>query len=516
MDSNTVLKTFETEVDLKRTIPSRPFEVVDGDTGNILTVTVTDGGEAVTLTDCHIMAVFSHSSGVSVQDSEDGSIVIDGNDVIITLSPASCSPGVVECELQIYSSSETLVTTARFNFLCRSAIMNEDALAATPQFPLLTQLSSSIEAAEASRVSAENARVLAESSRVTAENARASAESARVSAESARLLHESSRQSNESSRVSAENTRVSNENSRVSAESARAQAETARTQAESARVSAESTRQTNESARASAESTRALNENTRQSNESARGTAESTRQSNESARVTAENARAAAEAIRVSNNQQIMNAVSSVGLGVNTVSNAPTGNTYEDAGRIYLVESSGRAYICTESHTSGESLPNIWKCFGYDAPWTTIKTFQMAAASSGFTVDRDEGNSEFEYDELRITIVGGMNNTTSANIFVNSLTLPFRDTLFANKSCANATDSMTILHLKKEDNNFISFYRLLGGVSDSESYASCKQVNAGFMSVSSFTGFSSIRVTGVSFGAAFMAGTLVTVEGRNV
>ena len=49
---------------------------------------------------------------------------------------------MVECELQISSDEtlNTLVTTAKFNFNCRPAMLSADAMESTGQLPMLLSL----------------------------------------------------------------------------------------------------------------------------------------------------------------------------------------------------------------------------------------------------------------------------------------------------------------------------------------------------------------------------------------
>ena len=277
----TIYKTFDVALELKQTSTNAPFYVIEGDNGNKIRITVTDGGSAVDLTGCRVIAVFSKSNGTSMQDSAEagGGVTIGGtynNEVTVALRPASIAPGQVECELQIYSDENktTLVTTAKFNFECQRAIFNEDTAMATNEYPLLVSLISVCNGivaaeelrvtAEASRVSAEGERAAAEASRVSAEQARASAESGRASAESARANAESSRATAEQGRVTAEQSRVSAETARAIAETARETAESERETAETARTSAETSRVTAEQGRVSAENTRVSQEQERQ------------------------------------------------------------------------------------------------------------------------------------------------------------------------------------------------------------------------------------------------------------
>ena len=270
-----IYKVFNVALELKQTSANPTFTVIEGDTGNQLHVTVTDGGSALDLTGCRAIAVFSKSNGISMQDSgvEDGGIEIGGtynNEVTISLFPSSIAPGNVECELQIYSgeSMEVLVTTARFNFEANRAMMNEDVLQGTNEYPLLVDLISTVEGfvdVEAARVLAEQARERNEAIRNANEEIRNQNELERIrdesnrdNAEATRVSNENTRIENENLRKGAENQRVLAENDRVTAETARVDAETARVRAEQNRANAESTRETDEQARVSAENQRVL------------------------------------------------------------------------------------------------------------------------------------------------------------------------------------------------------------------------------------------------------------------
>lgn len=160
MDGAEVLKQFEIALDISRSISNREFTVVEGDTGNVLHITLTDDGVPVNLAGCRVLAIFSKSTGTSSQDSgvEDGGVSIGGaerNEVTITLFNTSFAPGMVECELQVYSGGAlaTLVTSAKFNFTCRRGILNDETVQATSEYPLLVtlmaQAAQAVETAEA-------------------------------------------------------------------------------------------------------------------------------------------------------------------------------------------------------------------------------------------------------------------------------------------------------------------------------------------------------------------------------
>ena len=144
-----VNKTFNIDVDIKESLTNRPFEVVQGDTGNIINISVLDDGQPVDLAGCRVLAVFSKSSGTSSQDSgvADGGITISGNTVHLQLFTSSFDVGMIECELQIYSDAgmSTLTTTAKFNFKARRGILNNDTVQSTNEYPTLTQLIKQVE-----------------------------------------------------------------------------------------------------------------------------------------------------------------------------------------------------------------------------------------------------------------------------------------------------------------------------------------------------------------------------------
>ena len=175
-----VNKVFDVDLDIKRPSSHRDFTVVNGDNGNRINVTLMDGDSPVDLAGCRIIAAFSRADGsTSLQDSgvQNGGITIspdDASKVAIDLFPASFSPGVVECELQIYSdaSLSTLVTTARFNFICREAIVNSSTVQASAEYPLLKVLQDELASLRASLDELMESAEAAEEGRQTAENSR--------------------------------------------------------------------------------------------------------------------------------------------------------------------------------------------------------------------------------------------------------------------------------------------------------------------------------------------------------
>jgi hypothetical protein len=202
-----IKKRFSVALDIKRSVSNRAFEVVEGDNGNIIDVTLTDDGQPVDLSGCRVLAVFSKSNGTSSQDSavEGGGVSVDENRVSISLFIPSFAPGMVECELQVYSgvAQTTLVTSAKFNFKCRRGILNSDAVKATDEHPLLVGL---IEQCRGLEQSFSNFS-LEEQTRRASEEGRAYAENEREVAETQRELAETARTAGEATRVQAEGVR---------------------------------------------------------------------------------------------------------------------------------------------------------------------------------------------------------------------------------------------------------------------------------------------------------------------
>lgn len=217
-------KTFKVALDMKQPTAQRnEWEVVEGDNGNVIEITLTDDGSPVDLSNCKVLAVFGLPTGQTVeQDTEDAYVILadygvavtgtpDENDTVtITVTGGACSAsisgtgisaatvdgdvfratfpedgtyvfkyvtawqygdnsvtiggtdhnvitialktgsfspgkaasGLMKCEIQVYSGvpQNTLVTSAQFTFRCRRAIMNDETIAATDDYPVLVEL----------------------------------------------------------------------------------------------------------------------------------------------------------------------------------------------------------------------------------------------------------------------------------------------------------------------------------------------------------------------------------------
>ena len=135
-------KDYSITLDMMRTLPFRPFEVVEGDTGNILHVTLLNNGNPMDLAGCKINIAFASSSGFAMQDETSGIIKTTADGTFdVTLLPTAYGAGNVSADVQIYSgeSDTTLVTSARFDFRCRKSLISGDIIRANSAYPPLIE-----------------------------------------------------------------------------------------------------------------------------------------------------------------------------------------------------------------------------------------------------------------------------------------------------------------------------------------------------------------------------------------
>ena len=150
-------KDFYITLDMMRTLPFRPFEVVEGDTGNILHVTLLNNGDAMDLSGCDIHVAFASSSGFAMQDQTSGiEKTAQTGTFDITLLPTAYGAGNVSADVQIYSgeSNKILVTSTRFDFRCRKSLISGDIIRANTAYPPLIEAARVANEAAASALAA--------------------------------------------------------------------------------------------------------------------------------------------------------------------------------------------------------------------------------------------------------------------------------------------------------------------------------------------------------------------------
>ena len=97
MSETSFIKRFDITLDLKQPGCGGDFSVVDGDTGNVVYLALTDAGIPVSVEGRRIIAAFSNSRGKYMQDSAEngGGISISDDKVKLQLRPQSFAPGIV-------------------------------------------------------------------------------------------------------------------------------------------------------------------------------------------------------------------------------------------------------------------------------------------------------------------------------------------------------------------------------------------------------------------------------------
>lgn len=135
-------KDYSIALDMMRTLPFRPFEVVEGDTGNVLHVTLLNNGDPISLEGCKINIAFASSSGFAMQDETSGiEKTASPGTFDVTLLPTAYGAGNVSADVQIYSgdNGETLITSTRFDFRCRKSLISGDIIRANSAYPPLVE-----------------------------------------------------------------------------------------------------------------------------------------------------------------------------------------------------------------------------------------------------------------------------------------------------------------------------------------------------------------------------------------
>ena len=150
-------KDFSITLDMMRTLPFRPFEVVEGDTGNVLHVTLLNNGDSMALDGCRIQIAFASSGGFAIQDETNGVTKTAQEGAFdVALLPTAYGAGNVSADVQVYSgeNSQTLITSTRFDFRCRKSLISGDIIRANTAYPPLVEAARIANEAAASALAA--------------------------------------------------------------------------------------------------------------------------------------------------------------------------------------------------------------------------------------------------------------------------------------------------------------------------------------------------------------------------
>lgn len=135
------LKEFDILLDIKNRNNTDAFEVVQGDSySNVINVALVDGLDPFDLTDTHIEIVFKKSDGTTVMQND--IILVDavqGKIQCILKTNTIASHGKTVSEIRVMEG-EVLLTSTTFEFYVRKALLNDETIESTNEFPVLTQL----------------------------------------------------------------------------------------------------------------------------------------------------------------------------------------------------------------------------------------------------------------------------------------------------------------------------------------------------------------------------------------
>lgn len=190
------IKTFSLTLDMMRAMRSHPFEVVAGDTGNVLEVRLENDGVPVALAGRYVCMVFRSGIGTALQDTESGiALGEEPGTFSIALLPGSYGPGNVSADVQVYSGTDrsTLITSTRFTFRCRNALLSDETMRAQATYPPLIAATQAAQTATGQAVAAAQAAAGGEAARAAAEALRDGAEQQRQTGEAARQAAEAGR-----------------------------------------------------------------------------------------------------------------------------------------------------------------------------------------------------------------------------------------------------------------------------------------------------------------------------------
>ena len=88
-------KEFAITLDMVQALPFRPFEVVEGDTGNLLRMTLLNSGEPLLLNDCWVCVAYTSSRGFAFQDADSGIVIgEEAGTLSLLMDPQCYGPGM--------------------------------------------------------------------------------------------------------------------------------------------------------------------------------------------------------------------------------------------------------------------------------------------------------------------------------------------------------------------------------------------------------------------------------------
>lgn len=138
------LKEFDIMLDIKKSKKIEDIEVVQKDyESNIFNISIVEDFKSYNLSGLNVEIAFAKPDGTTVlQDENNGVVIVNAIEgkIICTLKTNTiAAPGKVLAEVRILQDLK-LLTTARFDFFVRKAIVNDETIESTNEFPILNQL----------------------------------------------------------------------------------------------------------------------------------------------------------------------------------------------------------------------------------------------------------------------------------------------------------------------------------------------------------------------------------------
>ena len=140
------LKEFDIMLDLKRNRKNEEIEVVQNDFDtNILNIAIVEDMNSYDLTGLNVEVAFAKADGTTVLQDLNNGVEINGNVIkcMLKTNTIAC-PGRVHAEVRLLNETQ-LLTTARFSFFVRRAIVNDETIKSTNEFPILNNLINDVE-----------------------------------------------------------------------------------------------------------------------------------------------------------------------------------------------------------------------------------------------------------------------------------------------------------------------------------------------------------------------------------
>lgn len=137
------LKEFDILLDIKKNKKIEDIEVVQKDyESNVFNISIVEDFEPYNLTGLDVEIAFAKADGTTVLQDENNGITItntiEGKIICVLKTNTIAAPGRVHAEVRILEGDK-LLTTSRFNFFVRRAIVNDETVESTNEFPILNQ-----------------------------------------------------------------------------------------------------------------------------------------------------------------------------------------------------------------------------------------------------------------------------------------------------------------------------------------------------------------------------------------